>query len=194
VRPETQQARSFSTAPRADADSLPYRRVAGHGPSPIGRPRRCRPARTPPCPGTASLTHGRERHQRIGAEASVAASAHARTRRGLACRRHVPGRRHGAITALLSRSTHGTPVPARYGPHGRPDGFFPHRPQVQRYGSSAIRDLQLAPSPACVHGTRTCRTRLDLRQVVVGPGREGDSVVAAGTRACRHGGHEMSAP
>lgn len=129
-----------------------------------------------------------------------------RAARGLACRRHVPGRRHGAITALLSRSTHGTPVPARYGPHGRlqprrpaprgrrPDGFFPHRPQVQRYGSSAIRDLQLARSPACVHGTRTCRTRLDLRQVVVGPGREGDSVVAAGTRACRHGGHEMSAP
>lgn len=127
---DQQMVRSFSTAPRADAESLyyrPYRRVVGHGPPPpVGRGRGAVAprARRPVCPGTTSLTHGRGRHpaDRIGRRRP---SLHAPwSRPGLACRRHVSGRRHSAITALLSRSTH-APVPARYGPHGR---LQPRRP------------------------------------------------------------------
>jgi len=112
--------RSFPTAPYGDADSTALPTVARAW---VGRawPRCYGPQlgclRTPPCrPGTASLTHGRER-DRAGARRCA-------TPAGLACPRHVPGRRHGAITPLLSR-----PGPAA----GR-------RPQVlqRRIGETAI--------------------------------------------------------
>lgn len=126
------RARSFSTATRGLALPTVTRAWAGRGPWPRGAIARSACARRPVVPGWT----------RPRARSSVAARAHApwspvtpRGRRGLPCRRHVPGRRHGAITAL----------PSRDGPGRDTDGSShaarPDPPRCAAAGSDCERRL-----------------------------------------------------
>jgi hypothetical protein len=179
--------------------------VVGHGP--IARWALSRAAL---CPGTTSLTRGRGRHpadRRRGRPA-----LHARTHPGAvvvvpwgaarACRRqHVPGRRHGAITAMLSRPVDACSGPGRYGPHGRlqprrpgprpgpaerpmASGFFFCPTQVQRWFFGET--LAEGSSITCAR-TRYMDVQDPSRSQASrgrwGRGREGDSMVAAGRYA-----------